>query len=227
MTRHAKCIILAVLALALSACRSSGERNQASGMDCDYIPSRTLVHDRMSDGLRRYLKTCREEWIRGGYPDDEQPLEEYPLAHWERKAEYRIVYSSNRFVSYWADEWWKEDSFRGNGKLSVGTLLISSGRRLQLKDLHDNPEEEAELRKAWEAVIACGNFWFAEAKHNPGVALDTLDNPFMTENFFIKGNEIHFVYQQGEVSANCHGAVEVVVPNWRHGVLAEIDAQGD
>lgn len=227
MTRHAKCIVLAALALALSACQSFGKRNQASEMDCDYIPSRTLVDDKMSDGLRRYLKTCREEWMREGYPGDMQSLAEYPLAHWESKTEYKIVYSSSRFVSYWANEWWKEASFCGNGKLSVGTLLISTGKRLQLKDLYDNPKEEAEFRKAWEAAVARGNFWYASAKYNPGVTLDTLDHPFMTENFFIKGNEIHFIYQQGEVSANCNGAVEVIVPNWKHGILAENGTQWD
>ena len=72
MTKYAKCVVLGALALALSACHSSGKRNQASEKDCDYIPSRGLVHDKMSDGLRRYLKTCLEEWMHGGLPGDEQ-----------------------------------------------------------------------------------------------------------------------------------------------------------
>ena len=226
MMNYAKCIVLAVLALTLSACRSSGNGKQASGMDCDNISSEFLQDDKMSEGLRRFLKTCREEWMRRGYPGDEQPLEEYPLTHWESRAEYKIVYASNQFVSYWAYEWSKEYSYRGYSKLYVGTLLTSTGRRLKLKDLYDNPKEEAELKKAWEAAVARGNFWYESAKYNPGLRLDTLDKPFMTGNFFVMGNDIHFIYHQGEVAGNSHGAVEVIVPNWRHGVLAEEGAQG-
>ena len=227
MTAYGKSIVLAAAVLALSSCQSACQRSHAIQADCDFVPSRTLAHDQMSDGLRRYLKTCREEWMRGAYPGSEAPLEEYPLAHWECRTEYRIVYGSDRFVSYWADEWWKEDSFCGNSKLSVGTLMRPTGRRLHLRDLYDTPEEKAELVKAWESAVARGRFWYAAAKYNPGVTLDTLDHPFMTENFFIKGNEIHFIYQQGEVSANCNGAVEVVVTNWSHGILAADDGHDD
>ena len=41
----------------------------------------------------------------------------------------------------------------------------------------------------------------------------------MTDNFFIKGKEIHFIYQKGEVAANCFAAVEVVIPCWAGGIM--------
>jgi hypothetical protein len=42
----------------------------------------------------------------------------------------------------------------------------------------------------------------------------------MTDNFFIKGKEIHFIYQKGEVAGNCFEAGEVVIPEWTYGVMS-------
>lgn len=103
--------------------------------------------------------------------------------------------------------------------IQVGTLLCSTGRRIHLKDLYDTPEEEQQLQTAWEAAVARGNFWYSQKKYNPGIQLNKLDNPFMTDNFFIKGKEIHFIYQKGEVAANCFAAVEVVIPCWAGGIM--------
>ena len=198
----------------LSSCKTTG----GYMYNDDYVPSTALENDRMSEALGSYLRTCRREWMNGG--EDMRPLDKCWLTEWKTSGEYRIVYDDDRFVSFWADEWLHGNGNCSSNKLSVGTLLRSNGRRVHLTDLYCTAEEQKKLQKAWEAAVARGSFWYSQQEYNPDIRLDKLDNPFLTDNFFIKGNEIHFIYQKGEVAANCFAAVEVVIPEWTCGVMS-------
>lgn len=214
-----KLVAAIVVSAVLSSCKSSDKRMTIAVHDDDYVPSTTLEDDRMSDMLSSYLRTCREEWMNGAESTDLRPLDKCWLTEWKTSGEYRIVYDDDRFVSFWADEWLHGNGNCSSNKLSVGTLLRSTGRRIHLKDLYSTSEEEQQLQTAWEAAVARGNFWYSQKKYNPDTQLNKLDNPFITDNFFIKGKEIHFIYQKGEVAANCFAAVEVVIPCWAGGIM--------
>lgn len=209
----------AAVCAVFSSCRPTREQMTAAVFEDDYVPSSMLEDDRMSETLSSYLRTCREEWMNGAESTDLRPLDKCWLTEWKTSGEYRIVYDDDRFVSFWADEWLHGNGNCSSNKLSVGTLLRSTGRRIHLKDLYSTSEEEQQLQTAWEAAVARGNFWYSQKKYNPDTQLNKLDNPFITDNFFIKGKEIHFIYQKGEVAANCFAAVEVVIPCWAGGIM--------
>lgn len=221
MTTHIlKLVATGAACAVLFSCQSSDKQMTTAVYEDDYVPSTTLENDRMSETLGSYLRACREEWMNGEDSADLRPLDKCGLTSWETSGEYKIVYDDDRFVSFWADEWLHGNGNCSSNKLSVGTLLRSTGRRIHLKDLYGSDEERQKLQEAWEAAVARGNFWYSQKEYNPDIQLDKLDNPFMTDNFFIKGNEIHFIYQKGEVAANCFAAVEVVIPDWTGGLMS-------
>jgi len=215
------------VALCLCFCQNATSKETVTNVkpaqeNDDYVPSRTLADDKMSDTLRYYLQTCRSEWL-NDHPVISDSLTNVSYTKWKVDSEYKIVYDDDRFISFWADEWLHGNGNCSSNKLSVGTLLRSTGKRIHLKDLYRTPAEKQKLQKAWETAVARGNFWYSQKEYNPDTQLDKLEHPFMTDNFFIKGKEIHFIYQKGEVAANCYAAVEVVIPHWECGILADED----
>jgi hypothetical protein len=149
MTGHILKLVAAIVVCAvLSSCKSLDRQMTAEGYDDDYVPSTMLENDRMSDTLSSYLRTCREEWMAGTDSVDMPPLDKCWFTKWETSGEYRIVCDDELFVSFWADEWLHGYGNCSSNKLSVGTLLRSTGRRIHLKDLYHTPEEQQQLPKA-------------------------------------------------------------------------------
>lgn len=127
---------------------------------------------------------------------------------WESRAEYRIIFSNSHYYSFKAVEFSYTGGAHGSTRTSVGTIF--RGKKLKLADLGD----QKKLRILWEKAIAAHFKKASYAEHFRQCS--EIFKPFMTENFYLDGKGIHFVYDPIEIDCYAAGTIDIFVP-WSEG----------
>ena len=135
--------------------------------------------------------------------DWENPAElsTVPVMSWQSRCECSILYSSKKFVSYKIYHQSYTGGAHGMSRTRVGTLK----NRKQLK-LADLPKS---VRPMWEKAVAK---YFKAASFDAYMKSKPTFKPKMTENFYIDGKGIHFVYDPYEIDCYAAGTVDIFVP---------------
>lgn len=155
-----------------------------------------------TDELTRYLDFCRDTAIRGELGDD-WPVDWMVgagMSSWDSKNEYRIVYADERYLSFRAEEYSYTGGAHGNNKIIVGTFDRNTGKRLTIADIIPKSKREYALsllrKKAIEAVGGKDNLQ---------------GEVYLTDNFFIAADGIHFVFNEYEIACYAQGNIEVIL----------------
>ena len=121
-----------------------------------------------------------------------------PAMHWESKCDYKIVYASEKLVSYKIFSWYYTGGAHGMSDTQVGT--VRNGRVLNLADLPENIE----------------TLWRKALKSHPEFEVimeySGSDEPQITENFYLDDKGVHFIYQPYEIAPFAAGTVDIFVP---------------
>jgi len=145
------------------------------------------------EDLDRYVAFCREIALD---PTDE----EIGRAAHEFKKDFSIVYADARHLSFQAVEYFYLGGAHGSTRVTVGTIDRRTGRLLRVADFVP-AEKKAALKRQLhdEAVRRLGGE-------------DRLQNEVtVIENFCLKGDGLHFVYNQFDIACYADGIVEVVI----------------
>ena len=136
-------------------------------------------------------------------------LSEYPYFKWESEGRYNVVYSSKDYVSFKIFEWSYTGGAHGNSQTTVGTL--KKGKILKLADLYRSPREKKQLENLWKAAIS---LHFKKTFEERVKETGDVFMPFMTENFYLDGKGIHFIYDPYEIDSYAAGTIDIFVP-WK------------
>lgn len=180
---------LAVLALALAGCATSGR----------------IEGD---EDRERYLDFCRELAMMPVTDKGEDEVLSgadwmvYPCSFTshEFKKEYRIVYADERYLSYRCEEFVYMGGAHGLNVITVGTIERGSGKKVALKDVFSGWGEEKLAKALREKAI-----------ERLGGEYELQGEPGPTENFCLMADGWHFVYNEYEIACYAAGAVEVVI----------------
>jgi len=160
--------------------------------------------------VREYL-SCLYEGMNGINRDDAEKMTKLPMYQWEAKSDCKVAYANQRFLSWIVTEFEYVGGAHGSWRVTVGSIFIPAGKRIALQALYENSAEKEELQTAWCSAVAQ-----YEKEHK--FIFDKREL-FLTENFYLDGTSIHFVYNPYEIAGYAAGVIEIIVP-WTHGVLA-------
>ena len=155
-----------------------------------------------TDELTRYLDFCRDTAIRGAPGEDWSVdwMVQASISCWDFKNEYRIVYADEKYLSFRAEEYSYTGGAHGNNKITVGTFDRKTGKRLTVVDIIPKSKCDYILsllrKKAIEAVGGKDNLQ---------------GEVYLTDNFFIAADGIHFVFNEYEIACYAQGNIEVVL----------------
>ena len=153
-------------------------------------------------GYADTTKTTQQEYISMicGW-DEPAELASVTSMHWESKCDYKIICSNENFVSFKITSWSYTGGAHGMTVTKVGTV-----RNRKVMKLADLP---ADVHKLWEnAVIKhfkAKNF--EELLKERGIF-----KPYITENFYLEKNGIHFIYDPYEIDCFGAGTIDIFVP---------------
>ena len=142
-------------------------------------------------------------------PDPEN-LQKYPLMHWQSSGDYKIVYSSKKYVSIKVVEWAYTGGAHGNSQTTAATF--SAGKRLKIKDLYRTALEKKHLEKLWQQALV--RHFKAKSFADYVKTRGNVFEPFMTENFYLDGKGVHFIYDPYEIDCFAAGTIDIFVP-WK------------
>lgn len=123
-----------------------------------------------------------------------------PTMYWESKCDYKIVYASEKLVSYKIVSWSYSGGAHGMTDTKVGT--IRNGKVLKLSDLPEN------IETLWQRALNS----HPEIKTIKEYATFLNEEPQITDNFYLDDKGIHFIYQPYEIAPFATGIVDVLVP---------------
>ena len=128
-----------------------------------------------------------------------------PLTTREYNSRYEIVYADRErtFFSYRAESFSFTGGAHGETTVSVGTVDVKSGKKLDVARVIPADKRAEALAKVKNAVIA-----------KIGGKDNLLGEVTLTENFYIAGDGLHFVFNEYEVASHAQGLVEVVIPSY-------------
>ena len=160
--------------------------------------------------VREYL-SCLHDGMNGITRDDAEKMTKLPMYQWEANSDCKVVYANKRFLSWIVTEFEYAGGAHGAWRVTVGSIFVPSGKRIALPALYENPAEKEELQTAWRRAVA-------QYGKEHGLTFDKKELS-LTENFYLDGTGIHFVYNPYEIAGYAAGVIEIIVP-WTHGVLA-------
>ena len=131
-----------------------------------------------------------------------EELKNSSLMHWESSSEYKIIYADKNIVSFRCESYSYTGGAHGMPDTKVGT--IKNGKLLQLADLPDLNK----IKILWQQALK-SHSQFSEIKKYTGF-IGT--KPQLTENFYLDGKGIHFIYQPYEIAPFAAGTIEIFVP---------------
>ena len=144
------------------------------------------------------------------FEPDPENLQKRPLMHWNCSGDYKIIYSSKKYVSIKAVETEYTGGAHGNSRTTVATF--SAGKRLKIKDLYRTPLEKKHLEKLWQQAIV--RHFNAKSFADHVKTRGNVFEPFMTENFYLDGKGVHFIYDPYEIDCFAAGTIDIFVP-WK------------
>ena len=160
--------------------------------------------------VREYL-SCLYDGMNGINRDDPEKMTKLPMYQWEAKSNCKVVYANKRFLSWIVTEFEYVGGAHGSWRVTVGSIFVPTGKRIALPALYENSAEKEELQTALRRAAA------QYAKEHE-LSFDKRELS-LTENFYLDGTSIHFVYNPYEIAGYAAGVIEIIVP-WTHGVLA-------
>ena len=147
-----------------------------------------------SDIEKSFIETVRE-W------ENPAELSSVPVMVWWSSSRCTVLYSSEKFVSYKVRHERYTGGAHGMTVTKVGTFR--NRKRLKISDL---PKDVPAL---WKKAVA---------KHFKAASFDAYMKtgpsfiPKITENFYLDGKVIHFIYDPYEIDFYAVGTVDIFVP---------------
>ena len=120
--------------------------------------------------------------------------------NWESKSDYKIVYASEKSVSFKIVLWSYSGGAHGMTDTKVGT--VRNGKLLKLSDLPAN------IETLWQQALNSHPEFKTIKKYSDFIG----ESPKITENFYLDDKGIHFIYQPYEIAPFAMGTVDVFVP---------------
>lgn len=161
------------------------------------------AENKPSENLQSFLKNCIEF---EGDPWDKKM--EGSSFNWEFEAKYKVVYANDKYFSYVADEFSYTGGAHGCRQVSVGSILRSNKRRVKLADIAPDAAKRARLLEKVNAELI-KRF---KCKNRAELAKRLLNAAYLTENFYLKGKNIHFVFNEYDIACKADGPIEIAVP---------------
>ena len=148
-----------------------------------------------------YLEEIREVLKDKNFAHDE--VVGAPLTTREYRSKYEVVYADyeRTFFSYREESFFYTGGAHGNTIVGVGTIDVKTGKELTIADVIPENKRAEALAIVENAVIA-----------KIGGRENLLGEITLTENFYIAGDGLHFVFNEYEVAAYSFGWIEVVIP---------------
>ena len=132
--------------------------------------------------------------------ENPKELAAMPTMHWESKCDYKIVYASEKLVSFKIVSWSYSGGAYGMTDTKVGT--VRKGKVLKLSDLPEN------IETLWQQALNS----HPEIKTIKEYAGFLNEAPQITDNFYLDDKGVHFIYQPYEIAPFATGTVDVFVP---------------
>ena len=123
-----------------------------------------------------------------------------PTMHWESKCDYKIVYASEKLVSFKIVSWSYSGGAHGMTDTQVGT--VRNGKVLKLTDLPEN------IETLWQQALNSHPEFNTIKKYSDFIK----EKPQITDNFYLDDKGVHFIYQPYEIAPFATGTVDVFVP---------------
>ncbi|MBO5991249.1 MAG: DUF3298 domain-containing protein [Lentisphaeria bacterium] len=118
--------------------------------------------------------------------------------NWESRTDCKIVYASEKSVSFKIVSWSYTGGAHGMTDTKVGT--VRNGKVMKLDDLPEN------IKKLWQQALDS----HPDIKTIKEYSAD--GKPQITDNFYLDGKGIHFIYQPYEIAPFSSGTIDVFVP---------------
>ncbi len=164
--------------------------------------------DRPGDeDFNRYIRFCRETAISAVAEEnlnDQMPKDDWmvgaALTTREFNKEYRIIYADRDYLSFYTKEYSYLGGAHGNTVIRVGTISRSTGRILKVGDFVADGKRVALLAALHDgAVKALGDEENLQSE------------VWITDNFYLAKDGLHFIYNEYEIACYAAGPVEVVI----------------
>lgn len=119
---------------------------------------------------------------------------------------YEVTYvdKDRRYFSFRREHHYYSGGAHGLSDVTVGTIDRRTGRRLTLDEVVPAEKRAEALAKVRQAVIEV----LQGEEH-------LLEEPTLTENFYLAEDGLHFVFGEYEVSAYCFGIIDIAIPKPR------------
>ena len=127
-------------------------------------------------------------------------LAEMPSMNWESKCNYKIVYASEKLVSYKIFSWSYSGGAHGMPYTQVGT--VRNGKILKLADLPEN------IETLWKQALKSHPEFKTIKEYSDFLG----ELPKITENFYLDDKGVHFIYQPYEIAPFATGTIDIFVP---------------
>ena len=154
-----------------------------------------------------YIAFCRETAMTplAKDPDDPTSKADWMVGSSETTQQfshkYEIVYADKDYLSFWCDDYYYTGGAHGTRTIKIGTIDRKTGHILTLNDVFKESAREAltkELRD--KAIKKLGGEQNLQYEVKP------------IDNFCLKSDGWHFVYNEYEIACYAVGPVEIVVP---------------
>ena len=133
--------------------------------------------------------------------DDPAELAVMPTMNWESKCNYKILCANKKFASFKIESWSYTGGAHGMTVTKVGT--VRNGKVLKLADL------PGDITALWKKAVAKH---FKAADFESYMKTDPTFTPRITENFYLDGKGIHFIYDPYEIDCFGAGTIDIFVP---------------
>ena len=126
-----------------------------------------------------------------------------PLTTREYNSKYEVVYTDpeRTFFSYRVESFSFTGGAHGESAVCVGTVDVKSGKKLTVADVIPADKRAEALANVKKAVIA-----------KIGGKDNLQGEVTLTENFYVAGDGLHFVFNEYEVACHARGLVDIVIP---------------
>lgn len=170
-----------------------------------FLAAATLAYSTLfaaSPQLENFIKHCIES-----SNNSFDPAMQGSEFNWEFNGRYKVIYADKNLFSFYADELEYTGGAHGNAAVTVGTLYRVSGKRITLKDIAPTAKDQQKLLNFITAATA------KDFKCTIGeLPKKLLNMPTLTENFYLDGKGITFIYNEYEIASKGRGAVKIFVP---------------
>lgn len=135
-----------------------------------------------------------------GWDENPEELGKMASAQWESSCKCKIIYASEKIVSFKIESWSYTGGAHGMLDTKVGT--VRNGEVLKLADL------PADIKIRWAKALKALPEYNAIMEY----AKSLNDGPKLTENFYIDAKGIHFIYNPYEINCFAAGTIDIFVP---------------